>query len=268
MEKSLFFDIALYSYLLAFLAYTLWFLVKFRSLGYGGTCLLILGVAAHTIFIARRWIIAGYPPFSSSFETLVLFSWIIVVQYLVAEIFLPLPFLGSSAALLAFITLAYSTMFPSAVRPLMPALRDSFWLTLHVLLCFISYASFALSFLAALLYLLRSKRKKQRSAQESELELFIYKAIILGFPCLTLGILSGLMWAKKEWGRYWAWDPKEIFSLLTWLIYALYLYVRYSKGWKGMSLAWWAVIGFLAVLISYLGANYFLAGLHSHVTNH
>jgi cytochrome c-type biogenesis protein CcsB len=327
MEKSIFFDTALYAYLLAALSYSLWFLGNSR-LGHVGMCLLISGAVSHTIFIAQRWMIADYPPFSNSFETLVFFSWILVIQYLAAEIFFRLRFLGTCASLLAFTSLAYSTLFPSAVRPLMPALQNNFWLTVHVILCFISYASFALSFLAAILYLLRQRswhqwvilllvaflaislsggvlltylykagfitmtwniwryiqvgfvfvilscflwfplfaliQKKTWITPQAQVEAFIYKAIALGFPFLTMGILSGSVWANKAWGRYWGWDPKETWSLVTWLIYAFYLHARYMKGWKGIPLAWCAVVGFLAVLFTYFGVNYLLSGLHSY----
>ncbi len=328
MEKSLFFDSTLYAYLLATLFYMIHSLSQKKFSGYLGAGLLVTGLICHTIFIIQRWSMAGYPPFSNSFETLVFFSWIIAVQYLIAEFFFHLHFLGTCSSLLALISLAYSTMFPSAVRPLMPALQNNFWLTVHVILCFISYASFALSFVAALFYLVRKAswhqwlalflisllsvslvggialtylyktgilnlqwnfgtvfqicfvfiilsclvwfplfafvQNKTWSTAEEKIESFIYKSIALGFPFLAMGILSGSVWANKAWGRYWGWDPKETWSLITWLIYAFYLHARFVKGWKGTALAWCAVVGFLGVLFTYFGVNYLLSGLHSY----
>ncbi|NUM37447.1 MAG: c-type cytochrome biogenesis protein CcsB, partial [Candidatus Brocadiae bacterium] len=267
-------------------------------------------------------------PLSNSFETLVFFSWVIAIQYIIVEIFFKLHFLGACASLFALIALAYSTLFPSAVKPLMPALQNNFWLTVHVILCFISYASFALSFIAALLYLVRKQswhqwislflisllsvclisgivltylykreilvlqwnfitllqicfalvilssffwfplfvfvQNRTWATPEQKIETFIYKAIALGFPFLAMGILSGSVWANKAWGRYWGWDPKETWSLITWLIYAFYLHARFVRGWKGIALAWCAVIGFLGVLFTYFGVNYLLTGLHSY----
>lgn len=328
MEKSIFFDVSLYSYLLAAMLYMLWLLSQKRLLSYLSTATLILGLISLTVFIVQRWIVANYPPFSNTFETLVFFAWIIVFQYLLVEFVTKHRFLGVGASFLAMFILAASTFFPSAIRPLMPALQNNFWLTVHVILCFISYAAFAFSFLAAMLYLLRQSSwhmwlatfliallvssgtlgtvgiycyktgklpmelnyivisqfifaivilsaalwfplffllsRKKWQISEIVLEQIVYRAIAWGFPFLAMGILSGSIWANQAWGSYWGWDPKETWSLITWIIYAIYLHARYMVGWRGPRLAWLAVIGFLSVIFTYFGVNYLLSGLHAY----
>ncbi|MBM3312672.1 MAG: c-type cytochrome biogenesis protein CcsB, partial [Candidatus Aminicenantes bacterium] len=92
-----------------------------------------------------------------------------------------------------------------------------------------------------------------------------YRAVAFGFPLFTLGgLVFGMVWAQKAWGRYWSWDPKEVWSLITWFVFALYLHTRIVMGWKGKRSAWIAILGFLAALFTYFGVNYLLSGLHSY----
>jgi cytochrome c-type biogenesis protein CcsB len=91
-----------------------------------------------------------------------------------------------------------------------------------------------------------------------------YKAIMVGFPLLTLGIITGAAWANYAWGTYWSWDPKETWSLIVWFIYAAFLHARFTKGWVGKRAAWLSVIGFAATIFCYLGVNLLLSGLHSY----
>ncbi|HEW78594.1 MAG TPA: c-type cytochrome biogenesis protein CcsB, partial [Phycisphaerales bacterium] len=101
----------------------------------------------------------------------------------------------------------------------------------------------------------------------SRIELFdniTYRAIALGYPLLTVGIVTGAIWANSCWGRYWSWDPKEMWSLITWIIYSVCLHLRYAAGWKGRWAAWAAIAGFISVIFTYLGVNYLFTGLHSY----
>src|SRR5690606_5088252 len=138
----------------------------------------------------------------------------------------------------------------------------------------IGYSAFALSFFVAILYLLKDgvlggDAGKNLLARQlpslRTLDVFNYRIIAIGFPLLTLGIVLGAVWAATAWGRPWGFDPKETWSAITWLIYAVYLHMRYMAGWGGRSSAIISIIGFLAVLFTYLGVNYLLPGLHSYV---
>jgi cytochrome c-type biogenesis protein CcsB len=103
-----------------------------------------------------------------------------------------------------------------------------------------------------------------KKKDEKNLDAIAYKTIGFGFLFLTLGIISGAVWANSAWGTYWSWDPKETWSLITWFIYAIYLHIRFRKGWRGKKAAWVSVIGFVAMLFTYFGVNYLLSGLHSY----
>jgi len=105
-----------------------------------------------------------------------------------------------------------------------------------------------------------------KKKEDMSLDAISYKMVAFGFLFLALGIITGAVWANSAWGTYWSWDPKETWSLITWFIYAIYLHVRFRKGWKGKAAAWLSVAGFLAMLFTYFGVNYLLSGLHSYTS--
>jgi cytochrome c-type biogenesis protein CcsB len=132
-----------------------------------------------------------------------------------------------------------------------------------VITCFLAYAAFAISFIAGLLYLVKGKGIVPPGEKLDEIN---YRSIIVGFPMLSAGILTGAVWAHYAWGSYWSWDPKETWSLITWIIYALYLHARLVRGWKGKRIAMVSIVGFLSVIFTYFGVNFILSGLHSYAT--
>ena len=148
----------------------------------------------------------------------------------------------------------------------MPALQSN-WLTVHVVTCFLSYAGFAVAFLLGIAYaLVRLCRgwSEESGEQTERFELLMYKCVLFGFPLLTIGIVTGSVWAKSAWASYWSWDPKEVWSLITWLVYAVYLHVRRRPMWRGAPAVALNVLGFAAVLFTWFGVNYLLSGLHSY----
>jgi cytochrome c-type biogenesis protein CcsB len=169
--------------------------------------------------------------------------------------------------------MAYASLNPNDIQPLVPALKSN-WLISHVVSCFVGYAAFAVSFGVSILYLFRARSEK-RSPKSSEsfwdflpsssaLDEIGYKTIAIGFPLLTIGIVTGAFWANVAWGTYWSWDPKETWSLIVWLIYAAYLHARITRGWRGKRAAILSIVGFIATLFCYLGVNLILSGLHSY----
>lgn len=198
------------------------------------------------------------------FESLTLFAWTIVVVYLALQRHWKLPVLAAGTSLLALVTLAYASTFETKIQPLMPALRSN-WLTVHVITCFLGYGATALAFLCSVGYLISSYSRRTRGAETLEaLEMATDKSISFGFLFLTIGIITGAVWANSAWGTYWSWDPKETWSLITWFIYAIYLHCRFMRGWRGRTAAWISAIGFVSVLFTYFGVNYVLSGLHSY----
>jgi len=205
-------------------------------------------------------------PLANFYESLVFFSWCLAALGLTTFRRYLSGFLGGVISLLASVLLAYASLgVDSHIKPLMPALKSN-WLLLHVLTCFLGYAAFAVAFGAALLFLREARRVTPATASLSIWERLIYRATVMGFVFLSLGILTGAVWAESAWGRYWSWDPKETWSLITWLIYATLLHARLVKGWQGRRIAWLALFGFLAVLFTYLGVSFLLPGLHSYLT--
>ncbi|CAD7777191.1 Cytochrome c biogenesis protein CcsA [Candidatus Methanoperedenaceae archaeon GB50] len=99
-----------------------------------------------------------------------------------------------------------------------------------------------------------------------QLDALIYQTITFGFTLLTVGIITGAVWADKAWGSYWSWDPKETWSLITWFIYATFIHCRLVKGWREKKMAVLSIIGFASVLFTYFGVNFLLSGLHSYAT--
>ncbi len=166
---------------------------------------------------------------------------------------------GGSMFVVLLLALASSPLAPSTVRPPVPALRSA-WLVLHVTLAFIGEAFFSVSFVAALIYLFSSDAEKQKA-----LDRIIYTTIAVGYPIFTVGaLIFGAVWAQYAWGRYWGWDPKETWALVTWLVYTLYLHFRFIRRKTGMVPVLIAVIGFLFTLFTFLGVNFLLSGLHSY----
>jgi len=143
----------------------------------------------------------------------------------------------------------------SAVAPLMPALKSP-WLTVHVITAAVAYAAFALAAgLAAVQFF---------PAGQSIKDDHIYLLVGGGFVLLSLSIVLGAIWAEQAWGRYWSWDPKETWALITWIIYAIYLHIYRSRDWPGTTTRWMVIIGFALVLFTFFGVNYLLPGLHSY----
>ncbi|MBM4288218.1 MAG: c-type cytochrome biogenesis protein CcsB [Deltaproteobacteria bacterium] len=238
----------------------------------------LLGFGVHTVSLLWRWLEShqmsiGRAPLSNFYESLVFFSWAVICVSYVSFWRQGRDYIGSFVAFLACLILAYASFGGHAtqIMPLMPALKSN-WLIIHVVTCFLGYAAFALGFGAALLYFFLARsanpgaKEKDSLRRAQELDELIYRAIVIGFFMLTLGILTGAVWAESAWGRYWSWDPKETWSLITWLIYALLLHARLVRGWQGKRIALLAVVGFMAVLFTYFGVSFLLPGLHAYLT--
>lgn len=239
---------------------------------------LVLGWGGHSGALLWRWLESyqlgiGHAPLSNFYESLIFFSWSLICIVCLGFWQQTRAYLGALVATLACILLAYASLggLESRITPLIPALQSN-WLVIHVITCFLSYAAFALGFGAALLYLVRTRKLNPASFETQgiptapELDRLIYRTITVGFFLLTLGIITGAVWAESAWGSYWSWDPKETWSLITWLIYAALLHARLVRGWHGKRIAMLAVLGFLAVLFTYLGVSFLLPGLHAYLT--
>ena len=242
------------------------------------TSFAVVGVIVHTIGKGLRWAESyqlgfGHAPLSNMYESMSFFALCVMAGYLVMEWRFKQKTLGAVVAPIAFIILAANALFfPDEIRPLVPALQSD-WLLYHVITSFVSYGAFAVSFGVSLLYLVKARAEERGMKKDSLLSLFPdlkfldeinYKSIAVGFPLLSLGIITGAAWANYAWGTYWSWDPKETWSLITWFIYAAYLHARLTRGWQGRKTAVLSIIGFAAVVFTYVGVNYLISGLHSY----
>lgn len=348
----------------------------------------VAGVVLQGLAIAARWIGSGQVPLANMFEYMSFLGWSIMLFFVILSAWYRMPGLGAFVAPVGVVVIAYASVFPTEVRPLVPVLQ-SFWLPLHVSFAALGEGAFAVSFGAALMYLLRVRKEQSREWEEAALEFFFfcgamltsflvlalgfkiagysaqvtnmagglavleytlppfigplgsqpgeasflglqlplvhapawmrgayaarnlntlvlstvfgailyglvrliagmplrelgsravgamnpklldevsYRGIAVGFPLFTLGgLVFGMIWAQKAWGRYWAWDPKETWTLITWLFYSGYLHMRIVRGWEGRPAAWISALGFVIVLFTLVGVNLLVSGMHSYV---
>jgi len=217
----------------------------------------------------------GHAPVSNLYEVFILLFCVTTVVYLSLESRYQAKAIGAFVMPLVsagvFFSIWLSAHGHAEIKPLVPALQ-SYWMKIHVPMNFIGYGSFAVACGAGMAYLVRERLEK-RGASSSLLAVFpsldqldqlAYKAVAIGYPAFTLATILGAVWASEAWGGYWSWDPKETWALIVWLTYGAYLHVRVSHGWKGHSLAWWAVAGFLVTVFCFIGVNMYLSGLHSY----
>ncbi len=277
MDNSLILSYTTFVYFLAFMGYLAGMVMNRAALSRLGTYLSLLGFLAQTLAIILRWVESyemgiGHAPLSNLYESLIFFSWTLMLLYLILEWRTKNRTIGTFVTPLAFLAMAYASFSPnisSQIQPLIPALKSN-WLISHVITCFFGYAAFALSFGVSIMYLLKrldTEEKDNRFLRlipsSSILDDLNYQMIVIGFLMLTLGIITGSVWAHSAWGSYWSWDPKETWSLITWLVYASVIHTRLVKGWTGKKIAILSIVGFACVLFTYFGVNY-LSGLHSY----
>jgi cytochrome c-type biogenesis protein CcsB len=254
------------------------------------------------IILSSRWIVAGYFPLSNLYESLLFLNWTLLSLYIYIESQTKSKVIGAILIPVALLINGFAnlTLSPEMQKssPLVPALQSN-WLMMHVSMMLLSYGTLILGSLLCLLFLVISKYKDVdlKIIDDSSLPLYnimldyyeaqvlipsnkiselgklkllqsldnwSYRIIGLGFPFLTIGIISGGVWANEAWGSYWSWDPKETWALITWLVFATYLHARITKGWEGKKTAILGGLGFFVIWICYLGVNFLGKGLHSY----
>lgn len=253
--------------------------------------------------LCSRWIVAGYFPLSNLYESLLFLTWALLTLYLYVELKTNSNLIGAVLLPVTLFIIGFANLTLSAdmqkSSPLVPALQSN-WLMMHVSMMILSYATLIIGSLLCLLFLVISKAQeidlkiidksftsvynkiidyyenKIVSVSSPEivefgkvkllhsLDNWSYRIIGLGFPFLTIGIISGGVWANEAWGSYWSWDPKETWALITWIIFATYLHSRITKGWEGKKTAIIGSVGFFVIWICYLGVNFLGKGLHSY----
>lgn len=273
------------------------FLLFFSMIGYWNSLLFpnaklffqgsrILVICSNFLFATMlliRWISSGYFPLSNLYESLIFLSWGFSSVHLFVESKTKSRLLGSVSAPILFFLSGFSTLtLPVEMQkalPLVPSLQSN-WLMMHVSMMMVSYSTLLIGSLLSIFYLALETVSSsslqqfspfgQNSIDTSRLSLFqtvdiwSYRIIGLGFPFLTIGIISGAVWANEAWGSYWSWDPKETWALITWMTFATYLHSRLLKGWQGSKAAIVGSVGFFVIWICYLGVNFLGKGLHTY----
>ncbi|PAD37108.1 c-type cytochrome biogenesis protein CcsB [Terribacillus saccharophilus] len=352
---------------------------KWASAGISAT---FIGFAAHLGYFLTRWVAAGHAPVSNMFEFVTAFSMMFVVGFIILYFIYKVAVLGLFTLPITMLIIAYGSMFPKDITPLIPALQSD-WLAIHVITTALGSAILSISFIAGVIYLLQSVNQEKQSKKTLWLEFIIfmivtaaafvlvtsafrvldykavyswvdrenreaeviynlpaligpnqgelltedamtafvevpavidsvrlntviwslvvgllfyviirlvlkkrisaalqpltqnlslslvdeigYRSVTIGFPIFTLGaLIFAMIWAQIAWSRFWGWDPKEVWALITWLFYAAYLHLRFSKGWQGEKSAWLGVIGFGIIIFNLIFVNMIIAGLHSY----
>jgi len=233
------------------------------GLGTYGTLITYLALIFLTASLLFRTIATQHGPFANMYEFSIAFAWGTLAMYLYFERRYHQRVLGLVALPIALAMLLYAMTIPSTIDPLVPALQNNLLLSVHVAVAIVAYGTFTVAFASAVLYLVQGEKGRAGLPSRELLDEISYKAVMVGFPFLTLTIVLGAVWANEAWGTYWSWDPKETASLVTWLIYGSYLHARVARGWRGERAAYLLILGFAAVLFTYFG-NLFFGGLHSY----
>jgi cytochrome c-type biogenesis protein CcsB len=268
-------------YFLAVLAYLIRFGTRSERMGGVASVIAWLGVVAQTAMLVERGITARHVPLVSMYEYLVAFSWMVAVSYLVFEARSPRPREGAQAAaaptlLLALGLLAYASTLPVLMKQpeeLVPLLRSN-WLIFHVSTAVVAYGAAGLASALACLYFVSRMATRvgwlaDRIPPPPSLDRSVYRAVRFAFPFLTLVNVTGAVWAYNAWGRYWGWDPKETWALITWLIYAFYLHARLRAEWSPQRTNAVVLVGIIAILFTFLGVSQlatFSDSLHSYAS--
>jgi len=281
MLSSKLLGITTITYLVCMVSYFTYLFFRNPKFGRIITGITIFALTVHTVALGMRWYESyqmgyGHIPLSNLYESLMSLAWTTVLIFLIIEFRYKSKALGIFIFPLVSIAMAYASLSPNIhdeIEPLIPALQSN-WLTYHVLTCFLSYSAFAISFGSSITYLLKVRKSAKNAPAQKEsdemlpsmesLDEIIYKTVAIGFLLLSIGIITGAVWANYAWGSYWSWDPKETWSLITWFVYAAFIHARLTRGWRGRRTAILSIVGFAAVLFTFLGVNFLLSGLHSY----
>jgi cytochrome c-type biogenesis protein CcsB len=270
----------------AFLAY--WFF-RNRTTVIGGVVLAAAGLACQAASLAVRWVYSGHVPWNDLYGSLSVVSFCAIALFLIFGARFNLWYAGPIVLSVTDALLAYGQGWNKGLEPLVPSLKNNYWIYYHVPVVLAAYASFLIGFSTSILYLLK-KKDEERSAlivnrsvgaavasarplwlswlelvpPSTALEVVTYRVIAIGEILLTVGIILGSLWAHDAWGSYWQNDPKELAALTCWIWYAAYLHLHTRPSFRGPRLAWMSILGFGVVLFCYFGVNIWISGLHSY----
>jgi cytochrome c-type biogenesis protein CcsB len=233
-----------------------------------GSWVVGIGWCGHSLALILQTVTYGFFPVANLGGTVSLFSWTLVTAFLILNWRYPVKVLGALATPMAGLMLGGSLILPRADK--IPPMLQSAWLTFHIAAALLGNATFTLAFLGAILYLVQEHQLKsknfgffyKRLPSLEMLDTLNYYCINVGFLLLTLGIISGSLYAQYTMGVFWQWDPKETVTLIAWLLYAGLLHERLVVGWRGRRAALMAIAGFLVLMVAFVGADFWQRGYH------
>ena len=264
MMSTFFFYCTLALYGGATLAYLVYLLRTTPLLATWAHRLISAGFIAHLLSTIHRAVLTGQLPLTSMHESLSFFSLAIVGAFILFERSYRVAILGSFVTPLALLAIIASSALPDEIRHISPILRSN-WFWIHALMAFISYAAFTITFATSAMYLLQEhflKRKRfgalfRKLPSLEIMDDISYRCLSIGFPLLTLAIISGAIWSVQAGGNYWNWaDRKQVWSMITWFIYAALLHGRLTTGWRGRRAALLSILGFIVLLITFFGMRH------------
>ena len=252
-------------------AYLVYFVSQNQKIQKIARIIMTIAGVLQTLYIVLRFVLAGHTPITSQHEAVFFFAWATTWAYLSFKWRYSVKNFGAFVSVLIFSLLVISACSETRIDTLAPALQ-SVWLPIHGGVSLIAYSFLSLAFCGGLMYLLLERELKNkkfgfffsRFPSLDSLDQLNNHCLSAGFLFLTIGIVTGSVWARQAWGTYWQWDPKETWSLITWFIYLVQLHQRFTVGWRGKKAAVMAVIGFVAVIFTLWGVTYLLGGVHSY----
>lgn len=263
-------QITAFIYLIAAGSFFLYLFVVKESYTRLSPLILLAGFAVHSVALAASFLQAGYPVLTHPREALSFYSWLMVGVYLLVQLKYRLTVLGCFISPLAVLMALSALTFGAQAGDIPPGLR-TYWLPIHVTLALLGNAVFALAFGVSVVYLFQEnelKKKKVTVLQKhfsslESLDRLNYVFLVWGFPLMTLGIITGSLWARVHWGDYWSWEPRQISSAITWFLYGALLHGRITGGWRGKKAALWTIVGFAVVLSYFLLGDFLFPGRHT-----
>jgi cytochrome c-type biogenesis protein CcsB len=265
-----FFFAAIAFYIIATAGYLIFFIQPERKpIASAALWAAFLGFGAHFIYFSLRWSESGRIPVTNFFEAISAFGMGIILVFLIMELRYRIPALGTFMLPLVLLLMAPAAITSREIAGLNPILK-SVWLGIHTSLALLGDAAFAFAFIVSVMYLLQEWQLKHkqlgvifhRLPPLDVMDTISYRALSIGWPLFTLGMITGSIWAESAWGSYWSWQPKETASLLVWLLYLALLHLR-TLGWRGRRMAYLSIAGFLFVLVSFYVVSRIGVGKHT-----
>ena len=255
---SLFFALTIVFYIASSLGYQGYILFQKRPLYKVASIILWAGFLCHTVVVVLQCVETGHVPVQNLHETLSTFGWAVVGVFLILQLKLHLMVLGGLVAPLATLSVVIASMLPRPPVELAPLFKG-LWRTLHLGTLIVGNAAFAIACFAGIFYLIQERAIKdkkrgfffRRLPSLKLLDSMGYASLVVGFPMLTFGVITGVIYAQMVRGRFWSWDPKEILGAITWLVYAALLHQRLAVGWQGRRAAIMTIVGFVILLFTF-----------------